>query len=182
VERTVRDITAAIASGDTEAFSAWYRANFDWMHAHARRCTGRDESFCLDVVQDAMLKVIRCMRPFDDEASLRAWLSAIVRRCALDRLRAEARRARRERRNAAQEPTDVSLAHAIASDEQVEWLGRKLQGLESEASGLLALRYRLGLTLQQIGSLMGLKPGAVDGRINRLLSALRQSAAEEFHE
>ena len=178
LDRLVRELTRAIASGDTEAFAQFYRERFDAMYAHARRCTGRDEAFCLDVVHDAMLKIIHQMKSFDEESALRAWLGTIVRRCAYDRLREESRRARRERRVARTEAAST----VDGRKEHLEWLARRLSILNDEQNRLLSLRYRLGWTLQQIGSLLGLNPGAVDGRINRTLAALRENAAEDLHE
>ena len=61
----VRELTAAIASGDTEALASLYREHFDSLYGQARRITGRDESFCLDVVQDAFMRVIRSIPIMD---------------------------------------------------------------------------------------------------------------------
>ena len=176
---SVRELTAAIASGDTEVFARFYRSRFDAMHAEARRSTGRDESFCLDVVQDAMIRVIRSMKPMDTEQHLNTWLRVVVRSCAYDRLRKEVRRRRWEKsaveaRQA--EPTDEVLS------EKVAWLGRELAAMNDAQVRLLTMRYRFGWTLQRIGAAVGLKPGAVDGRLARLVAALRRRAQETFDE
>ena len=92
----VRELTAAIASSDTEALASLYREHFDSLYGEARRITGRDESFCLDVVQDALMRVIRSIPIMETEAGLRRWLSFVVRSCAYDRLRQMARRRHRE--------------------------------------------------------------------------------------
>jgi hypothetical protein len=44
-------LTRAIARGDRDALATFYNAWFDRSYAAARRLTGRDESFCLDVVR-----------------------------------------------------------------------------------------------------------------------------------
>jgi RNA polymerase sigma-70 factor (ECF subfamily) len=179
LEESVQELTAAIASGDTEAFTRFYRGRFDQMYAEARQATGRDEAFCLDVVQDAMIRVIRSLRPMDGEASFRAWLRAVVHCCAYDRLRADRRRARRERAAAearAAEAPDDDLADKLA------WLRRELASLDGQQARLLVMRYRLGWTLQRIGGVLGLKPGAVDGRLNRAVKTLRRRGEEQFHE
>src|SRR5690606_3993650 len=49
--------TSAIARGDTEAFAQFYEIWFDRLVHMTRSITGRDESFCLDVTQDAMLRI-----------------------------------------------------------------------------------------------------------------------------
>jgi RNA polymerase sigma factor (sigma-70 family) len=176
---SVRELTAAIASGDTEAFARLFRERFDEMNAEARRATGRDESFCLDVVQDAMLRVIRWMKPMDTEQRLRAWLRVVVQSCAYDRLRTEARRQRRDHTAAQQRPPDRPDRELA---ERLDWLRGELAALDGPPAQLLLMRYRLGWTLQRIGNVLGLTPGAVDGRIKRTVAALRRRARETFHE
>ncbi len=63
VEPTIAVMTAQIAAGHPEALCGFYRSWFDTIFTEARRATGRDESYCLDVVQDAMRRVIRSMKP-----------------------------------------------------------------------------------------------------------------------
>ena len=176
---SVRELTAAVASGDSEAFARLYRGRFDEMYVEARRATGRDESFCLDIVQDAMIRVIRSMKPLETEQHLRTWLRVVVQSCAYDRLRKEARRRRWEQaaadaRRAASRDDDLS--------EKLEWLRRELATLDDPQARLLTMRYRLGWTLRRIGDAVGLKPGAVDGRLGRLTASLRRRAKGTFDE
>ena len=173
------ELTRAIAAGDTEALALLFRTRFDEMYSNARRATGRDESFCLDVVQDAMMRVIRSMKPLETEEHLRGWLRVAVQSCAYDRLRKEARLRRREEAavhaRAAEHPDDELR-------EKLEWLRRELSTLEDPHAQMLVLRHRLGWTLERIGGAFGLKPGAVDGRVSRAVAALRRRAKETFHD
>ena len=89
-------LTAAMAAGDQGAVETFYRSYFDWLYAQARRATRRDEAFCLDVVQDAVLRVIRTVRRVQSEGEFRAWLQLVVRTTAWDRLRGDNRRIKRE--------------------------------------------------------------------------------------
>jgi RNA polymerase sigma factor (sigma-70 family) len=173
---TAHELTRAIAAGDTEAFARFYEAWFERMYAEARRATRRDESFCLDVVQDAMMKVIRSMPVLETEAAMAAWLRRVVQRCAYDRLRAEARRMRRE--------GAIVGGREIASDmrEQIEWLRAELNLLDDESRHLLDLRWRLGWTLQRIGASLGLSAGAVDGRLSRIVRGMQRRAREQRDE
>ncbi len=174
----VRSLTSAIASGDTEAFARYFRQWFDPMQVEARRVCGRDESFCLDVVQDAMMRVIRSLRPMDTEDDLRRWLNAVVYSCAMDRLRREAAATRAERcaqeRAAAAPPRDRR--------ERLEWIEERMRGLDDAEQRLLLMRYRFGWTLQRIARALQLKPGTIDGRLRRLLVKLRRLARERTDE
>ncbi len=178
-----RTLTAAIASGDTEAFARFFGVWFDWMRREAARATAGDEAFCLDVVQDSMMRVIRCLKPMSTDDDLRRWLRVVVRSCAYDRLRREARARGRER--AASGAWDASAAGCDADpelDERLRWLERELRSIGDANAQLLLMRYRFGWTLQQIGVALGLKAGAVDGRLRRLVSMLRRRAGGPRHE
>lgn len=177
-DATINELTAAIASGDTEAFGRFYETWFDFMYAQARRATGRDEAICLDIVQDSMMKVIRSMRPFDEEAPFRRWLRAVVINCAYDRLRSESRRRAREQAAATYQPPDDT----DDLEERLAWLRNELARMDEQSSRLLIMRHRFGWTLQQIGAIVGLSPGAVDGRLRRTLVGLRKKGEETFQQ
>ncbi len=176
---SVLELTSAIASGDSEALALLYRQRFDGLYAEARRCTGRDEAFSLDVVQDVMLKVIRSMKPLQNESQLIAWLRTVLHRCAYDRLRAERRLKVREAKVSASSAEEIV---APRDNEHLNWLAGQLNILSDEQRHLFKLRFGLGWTLSQIGAAIGLRPGAVDGRLNRALSAMRHAALEDQHE
>jgi RNA polymerase sigma factor (sigma-70 family) len=182
VQPDVKALTTAIASGDTEAFARFYRTWFDAMYADAVRATGRDEAFCLDVVQDAMMKIIRRMKPMATEGDLSRWLRAVVQSCAYDRLRGESRRRRREAEAAAgrREPGTRTATDRGDLRERLQWLEQQLRTCDDASVRLLLMRHRFGWTLQQIGVALGIKPGAVDGRLRRLVGGLRRTAREEF--
>lgn len=177
-----RTLTAAIAAGDGAAFARLYEARFDMMYAAAHRFTGQSEHDCLDVVQDAMLRVIRAARVLDDWPSLDAWLRCVVRSVAYDHLRRERRRRARERavsERRAEHATHTPDATDPALAERLAWLRAELTNADPDAARLLSLRFRAGMTLERIGETLGVGPGAADGRIRRTLAALRDRAPRE---
>lgn len=186
VDDAVRRQTRAIASGDPEALAAMYEEWFDRMYAIARQSTRRDESFCLDVVQDVMMRVIRCVPVCENERVLGAWLRRVVLSCAYDRLRAERRMRNAHRyraRNAVREGGFESRNELHARDEeQLRWLRAELARLGDARVRPLMLRYGAGWTLARMGATLGLSTGAVDGRIQRALDRLRLRAREQRHD
>lgn len=177
--RDVRSLTSGLRKGDADALREFYDVWFDRMFGMAARWLGRaDEQGCLDVVQDAMLRVVRGARELPDEASLHAWVGSVVRSVVRDRLRSEVRRIRRERASAVTNSMKgpVQVEHG---DERRSWICGRLSELRQEELGLLTMRFRFGWTLERIGSTLGLSPGAVDGRISRVISGLRRRALEE---
>lgn len=173
MDESTRELTSAIASGDSEAFARFYRGWFDRAYGYAKRATGRDEAFCLDVVQDAMMRVIRSMRAMESEKEVGNWLRAVVTSCAYDRLRKEKRGHLREAGAAARKPDEGDDFH-----ERLAWLRTELSNLDPATHPLIVLKFRFGWTLERIGQVLGLKPGAVDGRIRRATQELKEKARE----
>jgi RNA polymerase sigma factor (sigma-70 family) len=177
-------VTRGIEAGDARSVQIFYEAHFDRLLVVAHRLTGRDEATCLDLVQLALLKAIRCLRPMADGQQLDRWLQVVLKTTAWDWLRRE----RRRREEPAGRSGEISLlAEASSTPTVVEddcvrlaWIEEQLEQTEPELRRLLSLRYRLGWTLQQIARHCGLKTGAVDGRLRRAVQQLREQAQRDF--
>ncbi len=177
-------VTQGIRAGDAESVRVFYEAHFDRLLVRARHLTGRDEATCLDLVQTALLKAIRCLRPMADSKQLHRWLQVVLKTTAWDWLRQERRRREEPARQlrAAAEPVDPAGGEpaAMESAARLAWIEEQLEQTEPELRGLLSLRYRLGWTLQQIAGHCGLKTGAVDGRLRRAVQQFRDQAQRDF--
>ena len=178
VQTEAKALTTAVAAGDTDAFAVFYRDWFNVMYQQAQQVSQRDESFCLDIVQDAMMRVIKSIKPMDSADDLRRWIHVVVKTCAYDRFREQARHIARERKF---EPAQSSNDLEIIS-ECLQWLERELRSMDRSDADLLLMRHRFGWTLKRIGQSLGLKPGAVDGTIQRLVRKLRRRAKEQSHD
>jgi RNA polymerase sigma factor (sigma-70 family) len=177
VPQSIDKLTAAMAAGDSKAVEAFYRRYFDWIYSQARRATGRDESFCLDVVQDSVLRVIRTVRPIATEGQFRAWVQLVVRTTSLDLMRSERRRRKREAAVIA-----GSAEEEPPIDERQPWLEEQIAKFDPMIVKAIEMRYRRGWTLSRVASMMGLSIGAIDGRLRRAIQELRTRAKEEFDE
>ncbi len=170
----VRRLTRAVARGSEPAFERFYNDWFEPAYAMARSLTQRDESFCLDVVQDAMLKAARSMKPISSEAALHAWVRRVVHTAALDHLRLERRRRARELA-CATEGADI----IAPLDDRIEWLGAELAKLPSQDRSLLRLRFAQSATLASAGASEGLTPASAHGRIRRAIARLAANARKD---
>ena len=174
----VQRVTREIASGNPEAFARFYKAKFNHVYSVARSTTGYDEHAALDVVQDAMMRVVRYIRPFDDARTFDNWLTRVTRSVAFDHLRRHRRRRLREQKAADDRPTAVHEGDTHELQERLDWVRRELTGLDRVASEIIELRFRAGMSLAAIGKTLGLGTGAVHGRLTRALAKLRQRSRE----
>ncbi len=172
------ELTKALAAGDEEAVETFHQRYFDWLYAQARRATRRDESFCLDIVQDAMLRIIRTIHTVGDEARFRAWLRLVVQTTAWDRLRSERRRHIRE--TAAIVARSQECRDEPADREQIEWLKDEIGKFDPQLTEMIELRFQKEWTLAKIGQFFGLSIGTVDWRLRKALNELRERAIEDF--
>ncbi len=187
-EAAVVSLVEGIAKGDTAALGVFYEEWFDRAFDLTRTLTGRDESFCLDVVQDAMMKVIRKLRPalgITTRAALDAWFARVVHTTAIDQLRREARRRRRELGRT--EPGAHAGAHASADelahlDERIKWVAAEVRHLDSRETSMVVMRYGQDRSLESVGAEHGMTVGATHGRFRRLLERLRLAGKERFDE
>lgn len=175
------DLSRRIANGDSAAFEQFFEAYFQFTFDTARQATGRDTQTCLDIVQESMLKLMRCLKPLGGQNELNAFVRVVTRSVAYDWLRKETRRQRAVTRVETRTSTDGDR-RSFADEEQLRWLEEQLQSLDPQLKQIIDWRYRWGWTLQAIASKLGLQPGAVDGRIQRALKKIRRRAEGDADE
>lgn len=162
----------AISSGDGVALAELFERRFDRLVAMVRARTRCDQSFALDCAQDTFVRVAERLPPLGSLAALDAWLTRTALRCALDRLRCDAARARRDGGAEVARGTHQEL-QAQAMDEELAMLEA---ALPPEPRALLRLRHAAGLTVGQIALHLGLGEDAVESRLRRAMQAARAVA------
>jgi len=136
----------------------------------------RNRADAEDVAQEAFVRAYRSFAGLRDREKFRGWLVRIVWRLALDRIRAQKRRERREL-EALREPAPPSVEDVAAS--------REFQRRLADAIELLPEKLRIVLTLAgieehnlaEVSQLLGIPEGTVKSRLHlarqRLLEVLR---------
>jgi len=177
-----RDLLDALSRGDHAALTALYESWFPRALALARALTRRDESFCLDVVQETFVRVIdhapRLAR-LAGRDDLDRWMGAIVRSAAIDLLRRELRRAAREAGVASSPRRD---GRSDASGDSIEVVRARVAALHADDRELLYLRFASGATLRNTAHAVGTTIGAAYGRIRRSLRTLGEGLQEMDHD
>lgn len=167
----VPPLCRAIRAGDAAAFTHFYERHFDLLFAMTRTFTRRDESYCLDIVHDTMLRVIRSIPELSTWNEVHAWLRRTMISCVIDRARKDARRERREAHTALSEID--ATPHA-----ELAWLRERLSELSADDQALIVLRFGRGATLESIATLERTTLGTIQGRIRRALAKIRTLVEE----
>ena len=119
-----------------------------------------------------MLRVVKGLKPLENEAQLRAWLTRTVHSTVVDMLRKESRRARRE---AVRRPQSESAAPI---EEQLAWVNARLAELPGGDGRLVTLRVAQERTLDAVGASDGITGDAAHGRLRRAIGKLKMWAKE----
>jgi RNA polymerase sigma-70 factor (ECF subfamily) len=174
-----------IARGDGAALSALYDATSPWVHGIAFRIV-RETFAAEEVVLDVYLQVWRKAGDYSRlRGSPEAWLIAIARSRAVDRLRVLAKDRKRE------EPSGASLdraadgadpAQPVVDAERRTFIERALGSLPADQRRSIELAFFQGLTHMKIAEELGEPLGTIKTRIRLGMSKLREllGPAEEY--
>ena len=164
-------IVVAAHRGDARAFARIIEAYDDDLVRVAYVVT-RDIDLAHEAVQDAWTVAWRRLGTLRDPQRLRPWLVAIAANEARQILR---RRRRRSVREIAID--DLAAAQPSSSsdrpDHQMD-LRFALADLSPDDRALVAMRYALGLTSDEIGLAVGLSGAGVRSRLARIIAQLRE--------
>lgn len=140
----------------------------------------RDAGAAEDLVQETFLRLIRATPTLDEDGVLGPWLYRVCRNLAYDNRKMETREMQRRDRVPPPEPAP-GPAGATEQSESCAILRRELDLLPEREREALRLKVDQGLSYQQIGEVLGVKPGTVGWLVhqamNRLTERLRAAQA-----
>lgn len=176
-------IVARASAGEEEAFRALVDRHGRRVFRLAYRLTGNEHD-AEEVVQETFLKVFRNLDGFDARARFDTWLYRVTSNAAMDLMR---KRQRHDGRRADLESADGRPAVLAAADPDPERTSRSRQTGEriAEALDLLTpaervaftLRHVEGMSIREIGDLLGLRSNAVKNAIFRGVQKMRRELA-----
>src|SRR5215213_4429548 len=124
-----------------------------------------------DIVQEAFVKFWRKQHPIHN----RALLFATVRSTALDLLRRDARRARREADAVAEGDQSTAAPQFDANDEAQHALAAAVDRLPAEQRQVLVMKIWSELTFAEIASVLGISQNTAASRYRYALAALKKN-------
>lgn len=164
-----RRISSGVAAGSRDALGVLYLARYEQLFRIVQAKTKRDDAFAIDAVHDAWLRVARSLPVTPTLEALDRWLARAAISAALDRLRSEtSRRRREEMERPARNATDQELIDAMLSE---------LQHLNQADRSLIELRFRRGLSLESLARALDVGAKAAEIRLRRALGRLRDRMA-----
>lgn len=163
---------AMARGGDGEAFAALVRPHIDAVHGFLVRMTGHHDD-AKDVLQETLVRVWSALDSYEHDGRFRAWMFAIARNAALDRIRAE--------RDARSMGTLGGLSDGGASPadraEQREFVGdleSALEKLPEARRSVFVMRQEAGLTYREIADAMGIPLGTALSHMHHAVRALKK--------
>jgi RNA polymerase sigma factor (sigma-70 family) len=158
-------VTARIGRGDRAAMSELYEARYAMLFSLIRERTLRDDDFACDCVHDAWLRILRRTPALPNVATLDAWLVRVAMSAAIDRIKRDRARLRREGERAFDELSAATGTFERLTDE--------LAKLERDDEVALSLRYLRGRPLDAVAEVFGITLRAAESRVRRALERLR---------
>lgn len=172
-------LTAALKRGDEAAFAWLHGAWSGRINRYCFALAAGDESFAGEIAQAAWLRLARHVRVLQDEAALWNWIACAARHAASDLRRKGGRYLRALGRFA--EWCQPSAGVAVESDDRLpSALESALGKLEPAERALIDGRYFTSESLEAIAARHALTVRAVEGRLARLRTRLRELIAKEL--
>jgi RNA polymerase sigma-70 factor (ECF subfamily) len=169
-------LVAGVVSGDERALESIYQIYGGAVKLIARKVL-RDDALAEDVVQDVFVSFWKAPGKFDPErGSLRTYLLTIAHRRAIDIVRSEEARTRREDSSPPEGTTD--LEHEVWIRSQSEMVRKAVAGLGEDERKAISLAYFGGLTYVEVAERLEEPEGTVKSRIRSGMKKLSAALAE----
>jgi RNA polymerase sigma-70 factor (ECF subfamily) len=189
-------LARSASRGDTDALATLVARHQGRVYRMCLRVTG-DEEGAAEAAQDALLRVVRAIRTFDERAQFTTWITRIAINACLSRARSEKVRTHASLDSRVSGPGDgswasdqrPSLGQRLVSGEQTP--GERVQeseeqarvlaalgSLDLEARTILLLRDGHDLDYDQIAEVLSVAVGTVKSRLFRARRALREALEE----
>ena len=166
---TAAEIAPITGSNDrSEAFSRLAQRNLDASYRLARAIL-RDPAEAEDATHDALIQAWRKRTTLRDEARFEPWFNRILVNTCRDRLR---RKSLRRVADISSLLTVPASGDPISQAADRDALGTAMAELSPDHQIVLALRFYRDMTVDQIASQLGVRPGTVNSRLHYALKRL----------
>jgi RNA polymerase sigma-70 factor (ECF subfamily) len=167
------DLAAGVAAGDRAALEIVFKEHGGAVKGVAWRVL-KDENLAEDIVQETFVTFWDDPRKYNpDRGTLRTFLLTIAHRKAVDVVRSEVARTRREQRPP--DPKHVDVEEEVGTRDLSETVRRALDELSEDEREAIVLAYYGGLSYVKVAERLGLPEGTVKSRIRAGMKKLSTS-------
>lgn len=160
------------AEGDARAIRALYDRYAPRVYAVVRRIAG-DEDLAQDYAQEAWIRAIRALPTFRGDSRFSTWLHRIAVNAALQALRKQETRKKRETPVKA----DIAIAPRARDSLLQKRLEHALDGLPEGMRRVLILHDVEGYTHEEIGDVLGVTAGTSKSQLFKARAKMRAMLA-----
>ena len=185
------ELIAGMLKGDERAFTAFFDGYFPRVYRFALPRLGGDADATAEVVQATLVKAMRKLADFRNEASLFTWVCQICRHEVVDWLRAQRRHSDkvvlmedspelRAAVDAIAAPDTEEPANRYSAAETRRLVRSVLDRLRPRYGDALEMKYVEGLSVEEIGVELGIGTTATQSLLARARVAFRDALASVF--
>ena len=161
---------------DEDAFSQIVRRHLNLVYSVARRQV-RSPELAEEVAQSVFTQLAREAQSLAPDTVLAAWLYTVAHRTALNGLRREVRRKRRE-----QVASEMNASDGVTAGDWAQvspCLDAAMHALNQTERTAILLRYFENKSLREVGQILGTTDDAAQKRVSRALEHLRKRLARQ---
>lgn len=179
-------LVRAIRAGDPAGWPELITRYQDRLFGVCLRMVG-DREKAADLLQDAVVRIMRGFDTYDDRARLSTWMIRVTMNVCLSRLRSEKIRRHpsldatgRDGQPALDpsDPREPGAGLSVERQERRDLVARALLRIDPESRAILLLRDGQGLDYERIGECLGVPVGTVKSRLFRARLLLRRALEE----
>jgi len=174
-------LTRRMAMGDESAYRTFYDAYFHRLSRYLLVVTTGDEDAAREAMQATLVRVVRHIKPFPNEAVFWSWLTVLARSALSDQ-------ARKRRRYLAFLDRFAQHAGAQQSDSEngeadaqlLAFLERGLEDLPGEERDLVERKYFTRQSVREIAGELRTSEKAIESRLVRIRRKLKEAVLHEL--
>lgn len=160
-----RDLMARAATGDRAAFTELMDRHEDMVFAVAMRMM-RDREAAFDATQETFLTLFRKADRYSGDSAVSTWLYRVAINTCLDMLRKQKRR-RAEALPEHHDEPDLAAGQPFQAVEVRSDIEAALSAIPEDFRAAVVLSDVHGLSIAEIGDILGVPPGTVKSRVFR---------------
>jgi RNA polymerase sigma-70 factor (ECF subfamily) len=172
-------LTRRMAAGDEAAFRAFYEAYYDRLWRYLLVVASGDEDAAREALQSTLLRVVRYVKVFNDEAVFWSWLTVLARTALSDQTRKKRRYLSFLERFTRHAQSEKNLpANPESETTLLVLLNRDLAQLPADDRELLEAKYSSRRSVRELANEYQSTEKAIESRLVRIRRKLKDSVLQ----